>query len=335
MVTGLGQGGGVPPELVASAFDQHPVTGIVVRIAQPGTEAEFEAILKQITRASKRRTGYLGSEVFPPVPGVQNAYVVLYRYDTAEHLRGWLQSPERQALLQEIAPFLAQPAVEHFLSHQHRPVGTASAVIAYRIKPEELESFSRWRKEMQETARTFEGYLGTEYYEGLHEDQPEHISVLRFASRSELDAWIQSSERAAMLEKAKPLVEDSAFHLRRVNTGFEAWFDTEAPGGGSEPPSRWRQALMVLSVLGPLLILQKMYFFPLVKDWPPSVAIYVGLAINLMLMSWVLMPYLSPAMGFWLRPCQTASWKTEAAGLGIIFAAITLMLFLCWWFPFL
>lgn len=325
----------MPPELVASAFDQHPVTGIVVRVAKPGTETEFEAILKQITRASRGRKGYLGSEVFSPVPGVQNAYVVLYRYDTAEHLRGWLQSPERQKLLQEIAPFLAQPTAEHFLSHQHRPAGTVSAVIAYRIKPEELENFTAWREEMQETARTFEGYLGTEYYEGLYEDQPEHVSVLRFASRPELDAWIHSPERAEMLEKATPLVEDSGFHLRRVNSGFEAWFDTEAPGSGTTMPARWRQALMVLSVLGPLIILQQLYFYPLVAEWPRSVAIYVGLAINLALMSWVLMPYLSPAMGFWLRPGKTAGWKTEIAGLGIILGAIALMLLLCWWFPFL
>lgn len=324
----------MPPELVASAFDQHPVTGIVVRVAKPGTETEFEAVLKKITRASRQRVGYLGSEVFPPVPGVQNAYVVLYRYDTAEHLRGWLQCEPRQELLKEIAPYLEKPAVEHFLSHQHRPSGTASAVIAYRIKLEELEHFTHWRKEMQETARTFDGYLGTEYYEGLHEDKPEHISVLRFASRPELDAWINSPERAAMLEKAKPFVEDQGFHLRRVNTGFEAWFDTEAPGS-STPPSRWRQALMVLSVLGPLIILQQMYFFPLVADWPKSLAIYVGLAINLALMSWVLMPYVTSLMGFWLRPCKTAGWKTELAGLGIIVGAIILMLLLCWWYPFL
>ncbi len=330
----LGQGEGVPPELVASAFDQHPVTGIVVRVPKPGTEAEFEAILKKITRASRERPGYLGSEVFPPVPGVQNAYVVLYRYDTAEHLRGWLQCEKRQNLLKEIAPHLQQPTVEHFLAHQHRPVGTASAVIAYRIKPDELENFAQWRKTMQETARGFEGYLGTEYYEGLHEDKPEHISVLRFASRPELDAWIHSPERATMLEKAKPFVEEEGFHLRRVNSGFEAWFDTAAPGS-LDPPSRWRQALLVLAVLGPLLILQKMYFFPLVEAWPQSLAVYVGLAINLALMSWVLMPYVSPAMGFWLRPCKTAGWKTEVAGIAIIVGAILAMLLLCWWFPFL
>lgn len=318
-------------EIVHSAFDQDPVTGIVIRVVKPGGEAAFERLLKQVTGVAKERPGFLGSEIFPPVPGVQNAYIVLYRFDTADHLRGWLHSRQRQQLFQEIEPYLERPTVEHFLSHQHRPAGTVTAVIGYRIRPDQCEAFARWRSEMQEATRAFEGYLGTEYYEGLHEDRPEHISVLRFASQEQLDAWLTSPTRAAMLEKGQPLVE--GFHLRGVNSGFEAWFGQTKSGGAI--PARWRQALLLLCVLGPLMVLQRGYYYPLVEHWPALVALYAGLAINLALMTWLIMPKVTTWMRFWLTPPKTAGWKSEALGLLVLALVSVGVAVLCTWFPFL
>jgi hypothetical protein len=46
--------------------------------------------------------GYLRSEVFQPVPGVQDDTVVVFSFDSREHLDDWLCSNERQALLGEV-----------------------------------------------------------------------------------------------------------------------------------------------------------------------------------------------------------------------------------------
>lgn len=62
------------------AFDAAGVTGIVWRRVLPGKEAAAEAVMRELMMLSRQAEGYLGSEIFPPIPGLQDAYVVLYRF---------------------------------------------------------------------------------------------------------------------------------------------------------------------------------------------------------------------------------------------------------------
>ena len=55
------------------AFDAAGVTGIVWRRVVPGEEAQAEAVMREIMMLSRQAEGFLGSEIFPPIPGVQDA----------------------------------------------------------------------------------------------------------------------------------------------------------------------------------------------------------------------------------------------------------------------
>ena len=43
----------------------------------------------------------MGLELFDPVPGVQDKWVAVFRYDSREHLDEWLESETRAKLLEE------------------------------------------------------------------------------------------------------------------------------------------------------------------------------------------------------------------------------------------
>lgn len=51
--------------------------------------------------AQERASGFIGFELFRPVPGIQDNWVAMLRFDTREHLDEWLQSDTRNKLLEE------------------------------------------------------------------------------------------------------------------------------------------------------------------------------------------------------------------------------------------
>jgi antibiotic biosynthesis monooxygenase (ABM) superfamily enzyme len=95
------------PELPADA--DWPVTTTVTRRVKPGHEAAYEAFLAGISRAARAFPGYLGVEVFRPAPGGDDEYRIIYRFDSATHLRAWLDSAEHAAWLARAEPHVAGP----------------------------------------------------------------------------------------------------------------------------------------------------------------------------------------------------------------------------------
>jgi uncharacterized protein len=102
------------PELPANASG--PVTTTVTRRIKPGHEAAYEQFLAGISGAAKAFPGYLGVEVFRPAPGQSNEYRTVYRFDSPNHLRGWLDSDERAAWLERAEPHVAGPMRTQFLT---------------------------------------------------------------------------------------------------------------------------------------------------------------------------------------------------------------------------
>lgn len=84
---------------------QNDVAVVVSHPVRPELEEEFLAWQRRMTDAERSFPGFRGSELFRPVPGVQDDWSIVYRYDSSEHLDSWLDSPERQRLLAEGSKF--------------------------------------------------------------------------------------------------------------------------------------------------------------------------------------------------------------------------------------
>ncbi len=85
---------------------QDMVTEIITVSVKPGMEDAYRDWVDRIRQMEARFPGYQGLELQPPIPGVQDDWVSMLRFDTAEHLNAWLESDARRAALQEVEPFI-------------------------------------------------------------------------------------------------------------------------------------------------------------------------------------------------------------------------------------
>jgi uncharacterized protein len=88
-------------QVILGAQEEDLVTVVVSHPVARASEDEFLAWQQRVTDAERSFPGFRGSELFRPVPGVQEEWTAMFRFDTTENLNNWLQSEQRKRLLDE------------------------------------------------------------------------------------------------------------------------------------------------------------------------------------------------------------------------------------------
>jgi antibiotic biosynthesis monooxygenase (ABM) superfamily enzyme len=105
---GAGYADGPATQQVLSSADpdrQPLVTVVVAHRVDERDTAAFLAWQERMTAAEREFPGFRGAEIFRPLPGVQDEWTALYRFDSAADLDAWLTSDRRRQLLAECAQF--------------------------------------------------------------------------------------------------------------------------------------------------------------------------------------------------------------------------------------
>jgi uncharacterized protein len=82
-----------------------PVSAVISTRIKPGQEAAYRTWEQRIAAAQSKAAGFQGYRFEPPVPGVQEDWLAILRFDTEANLQAWLDSPVRRQLLEEAAAF--------------------------------------------------------------------------------------------------------------------------------------------------------------------------------------------------------------------------------------
>ena len=77
---------------------EHPQVVISHRV-KPERLTEFAVWSEGIAEVMAQAPGFLDYQSLPPVEGAQQEWMIVFRFDTAEHLRAWINSGTRAALL--------------------------------------------------------------------------------------------------------------------------------------------------------------------------------------------------------------------------------------------
>ena len=96
-----------------------PVTVAVSRVIKPGAEAAFETWLAGVCRVATGFEGHMGVSVLRPPAGGRK-FVLIFRFDTLEHLARWNESAERAEWLARAEPLTSgQPTLEVTTGLEH------------------------------------------------------------------------------------------------------------------------------------------------------------------------------------------------------------------------
>ena len=112
-----------------SASESGPVTVVVTWRIRQGYEKEFEVWRKEISAAVLEFPGHMGLNVIQASDN-SSEYVVVFRFDTYDHMRSWLDSDTRRKLLDKAAAFKeSEPSykVENGLEYWFAPSGTTTS----------------------------------------------------------------------------------------------------------------------------------------------------------------------------------------------------------------
>jgi len=81
-----------------------PVSAVIATRVLAGKETEYRAWERKIAIAQSKAPGLQGYRFEPPVPGLQEDFVAILRFDSEANMQAWLDSPVRKQLIEEAAP---------------------------------------------------------------------------------------------------------------------------------------------------------------------------------------------------------------------------------------
>lgn len=73
-----------------------------------GKYHEYEAWLNEIGPLCRQWVGHIDWQIIRPIPELTFNYTVIIRFDTIAHLKSWMDSKERNELIEKAKPLLAK-----------------------------------------------------------------------------------------------------------------------------------------------------------------------------------------------------------------------------------
>ncbi len=126
----------------------------------------------------------------------------------------------------------------------------ATVVISHQVKENSKANYEAWLKEITPVSKSYPGHLGVGIVHPVPGATFTYTVIIRFDTRKNLLAWMDSDDRKKLVEKVKPyLVEDDKFFVR---SGLDFWFIPE--GAKAKLPTKWKQFLVTWSAIFPLVL---------------------------------------------------------------------------------
>jgi hypothetical protein len=180
-----------------------------------------------------------------------------------------------------------------------------TVVITRRVKAGRTADYEAWLQQLQHDARDLPGYLGVTTQRPAPGAPLDYVSVLRFDSLASLQAFERSELRTRALAQVTEFVEGDAAWQRL--TGLEFWF-TPPPGTVVPQPSRARMALVMIAVVFGLVLaigtLVNAAFALLPFTTPYPMRLLVTITIEVLLMTYWLMPLITRRLARWIYPAR-------------------------------
>jgi hypothetical protein len=272
-----------------------------------GREEDFSAWQARWQSEVLQSPGARSFEVLPQAPD-QDETVGVTHFDSVEALGAWRHCERNRALIESAREYveggiimqLAGKAATEFYAQR-----SATELIITRVKAGKEEAYRAFADRIQRAQQKYPGYVGS-FVQPPQHNETGWTTVIRFHTVEQLDSWLNSPERKALLGEAEQLIE--GFQAQRVDASFPGWVPADPVTG--KPPNVWKTAGLVLLVLFPVIMLELRFLNPLLRaaHLPPVLGTFTGNAISVTLTTWPLMPLAIRAFHAWLFPENQPKW---------------------------
>ncbi len=305
-----------------------PVAVVVQRRVRPESATAFAVWETRVAERLQNWPGFVTQEAVPPSPPVNVDWTIVQHFTDAEAARGWLQSTDRAALIDEVRDHLVGQEEVHLMAEGgSRPPRTASVIITYEVPADEEAEFLKQQRRIQSVQAKFPGFLRSKIERpipGVHEDWQ---IVLSFDSEVHLSGWLDSPERKALIENREQL--RARFKITHTNHGFDFWFPGDT-GATSDRHAIFKRNLLVLLVLYPLIFLWSYLIsepFIARLGAPSWLALFLGNIVTTQLLGWWVAPAIFKAFDWW-TPSE-AGFRFQFAGYVLLAVLYALSMALC------
>lgn len=290
---------------------------------------DFAILQEEMNKVVSNFPGFISLEMRPEKKIHYVEWTIVQRFRTNRELNNWRDSEQRKTLLNDAKSLLIEEnpiADMEYDSSQGKE--NVTEVFVTQVNPENYEAYRAWAFKIQQVEAQFPGY------QGIYIQAPEKgkggnwITILRFDTPEHLDAWLSSRERKQVLKDSESIVAGLQTH--RIVSPFAGWFADLTKTTG-ETPSIWKQSMLVLLVLFPLVMLEMKFISPLLKDLNPSLATFIGNMITVALVSWPMMPLAIFFLKWWLIPSKSINRKRNLIAGTLVVTALYLIEIAIFW----
>ena len=308
-----------PESLGSSSF-------VVQYAIQPDRVGEFSRLVGELDPTAAKAGGFLGTEIHLDPSGA--APTVVWRFSALDAARAWQSSPAMASFEASLEPLSTGKPVHNVLVNP-APSSTASTIVTTRVKAGSDTWFADWQGRMGAAQQRFPGYVGQRVQAPLPGTNNDWVAIVAFDSPANLKRWEDSPERAALVKESEPYVE--RFYVRPADSAFESWF-AKSDGGGKPPPG-WKLSAIVLLVLYPVVMLEFFTLNHLTNDvlkLNPALGFFIGNAISVAVTGFLLIPWASKRLNWWLVPPEAEAAKRTRNGIFLIVGLYALSIAIVW-----
>lgn len=257
--------------------------------------------------------GFVSLEILSPSGSDSHEWGIVERFVDAPQLANWRRSEQRQHLFDELHSFLKDKSlaaineVPFEIDNQH---GSVTEVFVTEVSPEKEMLYRQWISKIHQVEALFPGFRGVYVQAPSPGGGKNWITLLQFDTPEHLDNWLSSEERRQVLDESKSMVV--ALESHRMVSPFAGWFSSVSKG--IQVPPAWKQGMIVLLVLFPIVMLEMKFLSPWTASLNPSLAMFIGNVISVALVTWPTVPAAIKLLGWWLTPASKNRWKVNVGG---------------------
>lgn len=227
----------------------------------------------------------------------EKKWSVVQRFASMTEAEDWRNSESYREIVQDFKKLAGEKIIEA-ISDESSLSGGVTEVIIAEVCREKEKAYREWIGKIHLEEAKFPGFCGVFIQSPKEVKGKFWITLLQFDTRENLDRWLNSSKRQELLNESKTLI--SYLETHRIVSPYAGWFASLAKVG--EIPALWKQTMIVLLVLFPIVMFEFKFLLPHLSYLNISLSTFIGNAISVSLISFPLMPLAIYFLGWWLAP---------------------------------